>query len=283
MKKIYVVTIATDVKGYLNVLKESCDINGFKFIHLGYKEKWGGFIWKFYKFNCFLNSSNFNDDDIIVFVDGYDTICINNSEILLKKFLEYDTNILISQNEDVNFLTNYINKNVFKDCKGLYLNTGMYMGYYKYLKELMNILNDFTNFEDTSLDDQIELTRLCNSSNPFYNNNVKIDIHNKIFLNITSITGNFDIYINNVIIVENNKIYLKNGCDFVFISGPNNTSLVGVIDLYNFKSYYSQRSFYNYLFKSLKHFTKYLLTELLILIFFIILTIFLFCKYILKI
>ena len=58
MKKIYVVTIATDVKGYLNVLKESCDINGFKFIHLGYKEKWGGFIWKFYKFNCFLNSSN---------------------------------------------------------------------------------------------------------------------------------------------------------------------------------------------------------------------------------
>ena len=43
---------------YLNVLKESCDINGFKFIHLGYKEKWGGFIWKFYKFNCFLNSSN---------------------------------------------------------------------------------------------------------------------------------------------------------------------------------------------------------------------------------
>ena len=264
---IYVITIATHNKGYLEVLKTGCQNGGMQFITLGYGEKWGGLIWKFHKMREFLNNVNLHPNDLIVFVDGYDTLCINNAQRLLTKFYSLETNILISQ--DIKYVNNplydYFHNRIFGNCNDIYINTGMYMGFFPYVKKLINTICTKSDCLDSKLNDQVEMTKLCKLADPFYTANVKIDTENSIFLNL--VANKLDIYHNDIVTVTKyGKLTLVNGDDIVFVSGPNNTDLLPILKLYNFKDPGLFRTHSSEIFIKIRDYAKYVIPEIIIII-----------------
>lgn len=72
---IYFITFATDINK-CKLLGKSCSINGIPLIILGLNENWEGFGMKYILINDYLQKNEaIKDDDIIIFNDGYDTLC----------------------------------------------------------------------------------------------------------------------------------------------------------------------------------------------------------------
>lgn len=175
MEKIYIVTYATHSDG----LFEKLINNKFniKIDIIGWNTKFSYID----KINNLLNYiDNKSDNDIIVYLDGFDTLInINykNNE-LLKLFLEYKTKILFSE-DPINLLlidNKLIGKELYNINFGKYNDNikpsmGMFMGYVKDLKILFKCM-----IKQNLEDDQKALSK-C------YLSNMKIDKYNKIFLN----------------------------------------------------------------------------------------------------
>jgi len=272
---IYVITVATHNKGYLEVLKTGCENGGMQFIILGYGEKWGGLIWKFHKMREFLNSVNLQSDDLIVFVDGYDTLCINSANRLKAKFYALKTNILISQ--DIKYvnspLYDYFHNRIFGNCNNDYINTGMYMGFFPYVKKLINTICTKSDCLDAKLNDQVEMTKLCKVADPFYIANVKIDTENTIFLNL--VANKLNIHDNDIVKATNcDKLTLVNGNDIVFVSGPNNTDLSPILKLYNFEDTGLFRNRSSEAFIKIGDYAKYVIPEIIIITLIILIILF---------
>jgi len=58
------------------------DIHGKTLHILGYDEKWKGFTWKYKLMKEFIQ--NLSDDEILVFMDGYDVLFISNNNLETK-------------------------------------------------------------------------------------------------------------------------------------------------------------------------------------------------------
>jgi len=251
--KIHIVTIATHNKGYLDTLAEGCAKGGLKLNILGMGEKWQGFAWKFRQLREFIKP--LNDNDIVIFVDGYDTLCIDNIDNIYKRFIDSNTNILVSTDSiPKSLLHKYLVHKVFNKCKKVSINTGMYMGYVKYLKELLDRVCARYDCNDTKLDDQRVFTEFCNSNNDFFNNNVKIDTDNKVFLNIGpdtlfSTNASFD------------KVFANNGP--AFVQGPGNTNLDPLVDLFKFENKGKRRDEKGYIQNALNIYYSYFKLEII--------------------
>jgi hypothetical protein len=135
---------------------------------LGWKKKWNGFTDKYKGILDYI--AHKNDTDIVIFLDGFDTK-INKEPIdLLKLFKSYNCKILFSKELEVGY-----NRIVFPTCKNKKIaNTGMYMGYVKELKEVLNFI-----LKEKCSDDQVILNKNCNKFNF-----IKIDTKELIFENI---------------------------------------------------------------------------------------------------
>ena len=181
MMNVHVVTVATHSQGYFPVLEESCKRHNINLTVLGFNQKWGGFFMKFKLIREFLNTKQ--DDDIIMFIDAFDVIILQNTNIILKRFLKYKTNILISQDDTPNDLIHsYFYYKIFNKCKNTYINSGGYMGYCKYLKQMFNLMCETNDCSLLNGDDQVMLGSL--GSQPFFDKHIKIDTKHVIFLNI---------------------------------------------------------------------------------------------------
>lgn len=160
-----VVTVATHNEGtFEKIINNNFDIDVKV---LGYGEKWTGFDMKFRLVYNYIK--NFPDDKIIIFIDGFDSI-INGT-------IEQAENIFRKNNYKAVFSNCYqenIAHLVFPSCRGNNIaNSGLYMGYVKYLKI---ILNDILNKK--CKDDQVNLNNSCKKYNF-----IQIDYKNEIFLN----------------------------------------------------------------------------------------------------
>jgi len=177
MRKLHVVTVATESKFYFPYLIESCKRNGTKLEVLGYGEEWLGFNWRFKKMLEFLK--NIPDEDLVCFIDGYDILCIRNLDQLIPEFLKIqkETNCKIIVGSDQHYtLLKYWAQLTYGSCNNKLLNGGNYIGLKKDLIQIIDYI--YTNNPDDANDDQLLLTQYCKTRpNDFY-----IDTESRIFL-----------------------------------------------------------------------------------------------------
>lgn len=170
---IYFVTIGSD-ETKIEYLKKSAEIKNIdiKYIII----KWTGFVNKIKYMIDFMK--DYNDDDIICFIDAYDVI-VSNIENIYKNFINYNCNIVFSS-ECICFPYSNIEryKNINSKTNFKYLNSGGYIGYKKNIYQMLT---------STKLE---EITMLCknggdqNFFTQYYLNNqinIKLDTNQEIF------------------------------------------------------------------------------------------------------
>jgi hypothetical protein len=164
---------------------------------LGWGTRWNGFLDKYKGMVEYLKGKD--DDDIVVFLDGFDTRINKDPKDIEQLFKSYECGMLVSKDPEP--LGGYISRKVFETCnKGNIANSGLYMGYVKYLRQ---VLEDALSMKCE--DDQRNLNQLC-SKYDF----IKVDEEQVIFENIAPLTMN------------------KNS-DAIFVSYPATLSLQRVV------------------------------------------------------
>lgn len=166
-----IITYATHSEGLFDELIN----NEYKIpiIVLGYGEKWTGFMDKFKQTYNYIK--NLEDNEIIIFLDGFDSYINQPKNIIKERFLKLNSNIILS--EDCAPFGKIIGKKIFGTCKDdVIANSGLYMGYNKDIKKLLKYILEI----NYSTDDQVNLNEACSKFD-----NIKIDIEKKIFHNQT--------------------------------------------------------------------------------------------------
>ena len=145
--------------------------HGVKVKVLGMGKKWNGFSDKFIGLLEYMETKN--DDDIIVFVDGFDTKINKDISNVKSLFESYNCKILVSKNPDIFDIGFGIPK-----CDNKHIgNVGMYMGYVKHLTILLK-----ESLKPKCQDDQVNLNALCKKYDF-----IKIDDKELIFKNFATL------------------------------------------------------------------------------------------------
>jgi len=136
---------------------------------LGWGTKWNGFSDKSKGLVEHLKTKR--DDDIVVFIDGFDSKVNRNPIDIVKLFKQYDCKVLFSKaNNPGDF--------ILGTCtNGLSANGGMYMGY---VKELRQVLEEELDVQ--CQDDQLNFNNLCKK-----HSFIKVDDRQIIFENMNQI------------------------------------------------------------------------------------------------
>jgi len=173
MNNIHLITYATHSEGTFDELVNNKFNTPIKV--LGWGKKWNGFMDKFK--NMYEYIQTLPDNDIIIFIDGFDSKINQPINIIKKKFLEFNSDIVISEQDYIPYIGHYTwQKQLFHTCKNNNIaNSGLYGGYNKNIKDLLKFILD-KNYSD---DDQRNLNNACK-----YFNNIIIDTNRKLFHNL---------------------------------------------------------------------------------------------------
>ena len=222
--KLYIVTVATEIKYYMKYLIESVKKFNGELIILGLGEKWKGFNWKFKLTVDFLKK--INPMDIVCFVDGYDVVCTRNllelPNILKQIYQKEKFKIIVGHDRVVNSLALIFQFLYFGKCKNDFINSGTYIGYSKDLLDIFNIIHNNSFGSKENLDDQILLTNYCN----LYPSDIYIDIDNEIFL---VLSHSFEELKDKINFNSSNEIIYNNTSKPFFVHGPASTYLDFII------------------------------------------------------
>jgi hypothetical protein len=165
---VEVVTYANKSSGMFEQLINN--EHGVKVKVLGMGKKWNGFLDKTKGVLEYMETKK-DDNDIIVFLDGFDTIINKDISNVKSLFESYECKILFSKNPDI-FDIGF----GFPKCDDKNIgNAGMYMGYVKYLKILLK-----ESLKPKCEDDQYNLNTLCKKYDF-----IKIDDKELIFKNFS--------------------------------------------------------------------------------------------------
>lgn len=144
--------------------------HGVKVDVLGMDSKWLGFMDKIK--GVYQYCQKLSDDEIVVFIDGFDSTIIKSLDGLEKVFNTLNCGVLLSNNPKI--LGKYINNKIFGTCKnGITANSGLYMGTVYYLKIFLK-----ATLEEEYEDDQTNFNSVCSQFDW-----VKVDEDNLIFYN----------------------------------------------------------------------------------------------------
>ena len=205
MDKLHIITVANKSKYYYPYLVQSVENNNNKLITLGFNEKWYGFNTKF---KLMLKKVyDFNDDDIICFVDGFDVICVRDLNELNKEFLNIKSRekckIIVGYDNVKNVILHLVTSLYFtKNIDSTVINSGTYIGYVKDIRKfLLFVLSQ----DDNDLSDDQVLMNLYNKLHP---NEIYIDINTELFLTIgkpLQCIKKYTIIKDNIVYSNNNK------------------------------------------------------------------------------
>jgi len=167
--KVHYVTYATHSHGFFEELIN----NKFKvpIKVLGWNTKWVDFMDKIKAIEKYTHE--LDNGDLLVFLDGFDTIINKDPKNIEQLFLAFKSNIVVSK--DANLTGVYITKRIFGTCNGDHTaNSGMYMGYISSIRQMCNMI-----LKLDTIDDQHGLNAVCSDIG------VKIDTENVLFKNAT--------------------------------------------------------------------------------------------------
>jgi hypothetical protein len=204
-QNLHIVSVATEQKFYMKYLISSIKNNNGELVILGYNQKWQGFNWRNILMKDYLKKLDPND--IVCFIDGYDVFCLRDLRLLKAKFIEIiqreKAKIIVGYDNIKNFMDSIVVPIGYGKCKNTSLNAGTYIGY---VKDILNMIDKiFVIDNNITADDQVLLTKFCNSNKDY----IYIDIKNELFLTLSDKLKDISNYLtitnNNEVIYNNNK------------------------------------------------------------------------------
>ena len=180
---LHLITVATHSERYLPVLDQQTKDKNIKLNKLAYGKKYSGHFMKDLETIEFLNNPEVKEDDIVIFVDGFDTLLLANEEEIIKKFKNLNCKMLLSI-ENVGNLS-FIHSAVFQKVKGKFINTGLYMGYAGYMKSFLEEIYS-SDYDNNS--NQKTWANFLEKKNNY--DDIKLDTESEIFLNYSFTTTN---------------------------------------------------------------------------------------------
>ena len=184
-----IVTVATHNEGKLDELINN-ELN-IPVTVLGMGKKWTGFRMKYEL--MYEHIQSMDDNKIIIFLDGFDSNIVRHPSNAIQKFQEKNAKLLFSKDLENQGISLKMQSKVFTPCKNnVILNSGMYMGYVKYLKPFYKYT-----LSQTCKDDQRNANKSCR-----HFDFISIDIEYEIFHNVSPFERNKSNIEPNVIFVS---------------------------------------------------------------------------------
>lgn len=141
---------------------------------LGWGTEWNGFNDKYRGMSEYLETKR--DEDVVIFLDGFDTKINKDPHGVVELFEKCECKVLVSRGPNPG-------DHLLGTCKdGIPANSGMYMGYVKFLKVMIDEALSYT-----CEDDQVNLNMVC-KKHPF----IKVDDTHLIFENVSQLRSDKD-------------------------------------------------------------------------------------------
>lgn len=206
----YILTYSTHSENYFELLKTYPQL-----IILGYGKKWNGFKDKTDAVVSFCKKVN--HDDIVCFVDGFDSIILERSSEILKRFKELNKDLIFSKDSvSSNSFVKYIQDRYFGLCNDKRLNSGLYIG-------TASSIIDIWKGMCSNMDDQQFITQKCTNGSDIY-----IDSKCYIFYNYSS---------KDKITVKDKKLYVNNNTfNSCILSAPGNHDIKHILKELDYKN-----------------------------------------------
>ena len=188
-----IVTVATHNEGKLDELINN-ELN-IPVTVLGMGKKWTGFRMKYEL--MYEHIQSMDDNKIIIFLDGFDSNIVGHPSNAIQKFKEKNAKLLFSKDffKKNERLRLNMSIHAFSSCNDdkIIINSGMYMGYVKYLKPFLQYA-----LSQTCKDDQRNANKSCK-----HFDFISIDTDYEIFQNLL-------VFQKNLISNHSNLIYQLN-------------------------------------------------------------------------
>ena len=178
-------TYVTHSERYFPSLLDSCTKHGIHPTVKGVGDKWKGYVKRHRDLLKFLKG--LDDYDVVINVDGFDTIVLCPINVIVRKFKAMDCDLLFSMTADNgNIIQKYVQWKL--GFYGEKANAGMFMGYAFKMREFIEKV-----LASGEYNDQIVVNRILGSA--------KIDTNQEIFCNVVNTSG---------LRVHNNELWYKN-------------------------------------------------------------------------
>ena len=170
----HIITVATHKEGKLQELIDNKFNTNIRV--LGMCKKWTGFKMKNELALEYINK--LQDDDIVIYVDGFDSEIKRNPSLAVERFKKNNYKLLFSYEPGSNFMK--LDRLVWPSCKkNEPLNMGLWMGYVKYLKIFLT-----ESLKAKCKDDQVIGNSLCKKLKF-----MEVDKNQQIFQNLKLANG----------------------------------------------------------------------------------------------
>ena len=181
----HVYTYVTHSERYFPSLIDSCVKHNIRPVVRGMGDVWEGFVKRHHELLAFLKEVP--DDDIVINVDGFDTIVLCSLNEIVQKFKAMKCDMLFSMTADNgNMIQKYVQWRL--GFYGEKANAGMFMGYAFKMREFIEKL-----LASNEYNDQIVVNRMLGS--------IKIDTNQEIFCNVVNTSG---------LHIHNRELWYKN-------------------------------------------------------------------------
>lgn len=133
LKHFHICTVASKRNKGLEKLEYSCKKHSIDLEVIGLDEPYYGNGTKLFRMMDYLQ--NLDDNEIVMFVDGFDVIICGQKRKILKKFLDMNVPFLMSAERSCYPLKELADMYPESPTQNKYINTGSFIGYVKNLKE----------------------------------------------------------------------------------------------------------------------------------------------------
>ena len=199
---LHIATVATHSERYLPVLEKMVKDKGTKLHKLGFGKKYKGHFMKDLEMIDFLKPLPKND--IVVFLDGFDTLMLSNTNEILEKFKRTGKKMILSvENVKSSFLMHSYN---FQKVREKFINTGLYIGYCGYV---LNFLEEMYSREYDKKSNQATWSSFLNKGqNKIDLEYFDVDRDSSLFLNHSFTCNNKFVYdedLRRIVMEDNTK------------------------------------------------------------------------------
>lgn len=205
---LHIVTVATHEERYLPVLEKQLEDKELKLEKLGFGQKYTGHKMKDTELLSYVKNVK-NKEDIIIFVDGFDTLCLAKKDEIISKFEKYNKKLIISV-ENIGNL-GFIHNAIFDKVRNRFINTGLFMGYAGFLEKFLESM--YTYDCDTKSNQKTWSNFLFRNAWKHLDlEDIGLDVDNELFLN-------YSFTVSDKYKIKNKRVYLNDSKYPCFIQG----------------------------------------------------------------